>query len=48
MLTQRYFYDFLHVQEGNFYLFNSNIDYHFSKNLDKTDREYITWTNLVQ
>ena len=46
--TQRYFYDFLHVQEGNFYLFNSNIDYYFSKNLDKTDIEYITWTNLVQ
>jgi len=34
------------VQEGNFYLFNSNIDYFFSKNLDKKDREYITWTCL--
>jgi len=33
-----------HVQQGNFYLFNSNIDYYFAKNLDKKDREYITWT----
>jgi len=44
--TQRYFYQNLNVQEGNFYLFNSNIDYFFSKNLDKKDREYITWTCL--
>jgi len=44
--TQRYFYQNLNVQEGNFYLFNSNIDYYFSKNLDKKDREYITWTCL--
>tara|TARA_Y100001937_G_C6996898_1_gene274619 strand:+ start:97 stop:639 length:543 start_codon:yes stop_codon:yes gene_type:complete len=46
--TQRDFYERLHVQEGNFYLFNSNIDYYFSKNFDKKDREYITWTTIEQ
>jgi hypothetical protein len=37
-----------HVQQENFYLFNSNIDYYFTKNLDEKNREYITWTCVQQ
>jgi hypothetical protein len=32
------------IQEGNFYLFNSNIDYYLSKNFDEENRIYMTWT----
>jgi len=32
------------IQEGNFYLFNSNIDYYLSKNYDEENRIYMTWT----
>tara|TARA_R110000822_G_scaffold271812_1_gene394407 strand:+ start:120 stop:662 length:543 start_codon:yes stop_codon:yes gene_type:complete len=46
--SQKYFYENFHVREGNFYLFNSNIDYYFSKNLDSVDREYLTWTCIEQ
>ena len=42
--NQKVYTDTCHVQQGNFYIFNSNIDYYFSKNLDEKDREYITWT----
>lgn len=36
--------EYFSVQEGNFYLFNSNINYYFSKNFDQENRTYITWT----
>tara|TARA_R110000822_G_scaffold121705_1_gene255553 strand:- start:3268 stop:3810 length:543 start_codon:yes stop_codon:yes gene_type:complete len=45
---QKTYVDTCHVQQGNFYLFDSNIDYYFSKNLDSIDREYLTWTCVKQ
>jgi len=46
--NQKIYVDTCHVQQGNFYVFNSNIDYYFSKNLDEKNREYITWTCVEQ
>lgn len=45
---QKTYVDTCHVQQGNFYLFDSNIDYYFSKNLDSIDREYLTWSCVNQ
>lgn len=34
----------LPIETGNFYLFNSNIDYYLSKNYDEENRVSMTWT----
>tara|TARA_R100001244_G_C5170771_1_gene131635 strand:- start:5259 stop:5801 length:543 start_codon:yes stop_codon:yes gene_type:complete len=37
-------YFWVPVKTGNFYLFNSNINYYFTRNLDKENRVSMTWT----